>query len=129
VRQLHRFGSRWCFSNFAVGGNWSDGEEARCPAANLTGVGQAAYEVLKKRHHRQHHKLEMSPGTVVGEPSITFSSFKVHDPDPGHLTTSIKWQNRLWTERWWHVMSLGPPDGLFMEKFQEALTTIWKAHC
>jgi hypothetical protein len=109
---------------------WSDGEEVEdASAENLSYVGLAAYEVLRKRHNRQHHKLwNVTSGTVVGELHQTpLSSFRgVHDPDPGHSDWfPIKMAEIMArTEYWCDVMSLGPPDGLFMEKFQEALATI-----
>jgi hypothetical protein len=110
--------------------DWSDGEEVEdASAVNLSYVGQAAYEILRKRHNLQHNKLwNVTSGTVVGQLHQTpLSSWQsVNDPDPGHSDWfPIKMAEIMArTERWCDVMSLGPPDGLFMEKFQEALTTI-----
>jgi hypothetical protein len=110
--------------------DWSDGEEVEdASAVNLSYVGQAAYEVLRKRHNLQHKKLwNVTSGSVVGQLHQTpLSSWQgVSDPDPGHSDWfPLKMAEIMArTERWCDVMSLGPPDGLFMEKFQEALTTI-----
>lgn len=109
--------------------DWSDGEVEDDSAKNLSYVGTAAYEVLRTQHYNQHHALwNVTSGKVVGQlhqtPHASFQGVK--DPPPGHsYWFPVKMAEILArTERWCDVMSLGPPDGLFMDKFCEALTTI-----
>jgi hypothetical protein len=111
---------------------WSDdeGEVIDDDALKLSHVGQAAYETLRTRHHQHHHTLwNVTSGAVVGDlrqtPLHTFEG-EGRDPPAGHSDwfphTMAEIMAR--TEHWCDVMSLGPPDGLFMEKFQEALQTL-----
>lgn len=107
---------------------WTDGGEVVDQDADkLSYVGHAAYEILRTRHHRQHHSLwNVTSGAVVGNLQQTPREQGNDDPPPGHsdwLPTQMA-ELMARTERWCDVMSLGPPDGLFMDKFREALTTM-----
>ena len=111
--------------------NWPEGEVRDHSAGSLSYVGRAAYEVLRTRHFLQHHALwNVTSGKVVGQLHLTplnsFEKEAVNDPPPGHSDwLPIKMAEIMArTEYWCDVMSLGPPDGLFMDKFREALATI-----
>ena len=100
-------------------------------ATNLSYVGTAAYDVLRKKHNKQHHVLwNVTSGNLVGEvhqtpPSNLFTSLDC-DPKPGHSDWfPIKLAEIIArTKIFCDVMSLGPPDGLFMDLFQEALLVV-----
>lgn len=108
----------------------SSGEECEDKSAvHLSYVGTAAYNVLRRKHNWFHHQLwNITSGKVIGEVHQTpITSWKSErDPPDG---------NDLWfpqkmgeimsrTEQWCDVMSLGPPDGLFLEEIKKALTII-----
>jgi hypothetical protein len=98
-------------------------------AVGLSHVGTAAYDVLRRSHNRQHHKLwNVTSGQVVGQlhQTPTNSWPGVTDPEAGHSDWFPEKMAEILgrTERWCDVMSLGPPDGLFMDKFQDALAKI-----
>jgi hypothetical protein len=127
-----------------------DGEEENIEvfdkqAKYLSYVGKAAYEVLRTQHGSQHHSLwNVTTGGIMGPVHLTpihddgsaddndnnntrSTVTKIYkDPDPH----SADWfPNKIGeilskTEVWADVMSLGPPDGLFMEQFQLALKQI-----
>ena len=100
-------------------------------AAALSYVGTAAYDVLRNKHNQQHHILwNATSGTIVGDvhqtpPSSTFTTLS-KDPKSGHSDWfPIKLAEIIArTTIWCDVMSLGPPDGLFMDLFQEALLVV-----
>ena len=100
-------------------------------AAALSYVGIAAYDALRTKHNQQHHVLwNATSGTIVGNvhqtpPSTTFTTL-TKDPKPGHSDwLPIKLAEIIArTTIWCDVMSLGPPDGLFMDLFQEALLVV-----
>jgi hypothetical protein len=101
-------------------------------ANQLSHVGTAAYEALRSKHGGQHHALwNATSGKVVGNihqtPALDYWS-KSGDPNDGHSDWFPEKMAEILsrTERWCDVMSLGPPDGLFMEKFQDALAVIAK---
>jgi hypothetical protein len=103
-----------------------DKEAEDATAEKLSYVGKAAYEVLRTKHPRQHHQLwNVTTGRVVGElqytPLHSWSASK--DLTDGHddwFPTKLADIIQR-TTKWCDIMSLGPPDGLFMTKFQEAL--------
>lgn len=110
----------------------SDGESVvDDDAVGLSHVGMAAYDCLRKRHNRQHHKLwNVTSGAVVGElhqtPRAEYAFRLDQDPPVGHddwFPAKIG-EIMARTERWCDLMSLGPPDGLFLEHIQSALKTI-----
>ncbi|EEC47433.1 predicted protein [Phaeodactylum tricornutum CCAP 1055/1] len=119
-----------CFTCFERGYESSGDEIEDDDAENLSHVGQAAYDVLRKRHNRQHHTLwNVTSGVVVGELHQTPLTGWLRDveyPRDGHDDWFPEKMAEIMarTETWCDVMSLGPPDGLFMTQFQEALKTI-----
>jgi len=99
-------------------------------ATNLSHVGTAVYETLRKKHSWHHNKLwNVTTGKVIGElqhtpgPSV-FS--RNADPNTGHSDwfpeKMIEVMSK--TEVWCDVLSLAPPDGVFLEKCKEAIKTI-----
>mmetsp|Transcript_10058 Transcript_10058/g.25177 ORF Transcript_10058/g.25177 Transcript_10058/m.25177 type:complete len:557 (-) Transcript_10058:37-1707(-) len=101
-------------------------------ADHLSYVGEAAYELLRKKHNRYWHDCwNVTSGSVVGELHQTPRSYgwnRKGDPMDGHddwfPAKMCEIMSR--TQYWCDVCSLGPPDGLFMEKFKEALGNIAK---
>jgi len=99
-------------------------------AASLSHVGQAAYECLRNKHFQYHHQLwNVTNGRVVGNLHQTpIEAF------PGHPTGGEDGHDDWFpekmaeivgrTQKWCDVLSLGPPDGLFMERFKVALGQI-----
>eukprot|EP00550_Attheya_septentrionalis_P002436 CAMPEP_0198283186 /NCGR_PEP_ID=MMETSP1449-20131203/2850_1 /TAXON_ID=420275 /ORGANISM="Attheya septentrionalis, Strain CCMP2084" /LENGTH=609 /DNA_ID=CAMNT_0043979723 /DNA_START=92 /DNA_END=1921 /DNA_ORIENTATION=+ len=111
----------------------SDGEVHDDDALGLSHVGEAAYELLRTKHHRQHHSLwNVTSGKVVGKlhqtpinafvPSMESSRAEGHDDwFPEKLAEIVKR-----TEIWCDIMSLTPPDGLFMSHLHEAFQLLSK---
>jgi hypothetical protein len=116
----------------ARGPHYVDDEEVEDEeASSLSYVGSAAYSVLRTKHARQHHALwNATSGKVIGHVHQTPCGIQTwsgtKDPEPGHSDwLAVQMADLLSkTTVWCDVMSLSPPDGLFMEKFQEALGTI-----
>lgn len=110
----------------------SDNECEDSDAKELSHVGQAAYEVLRKKHNRSHHsQWNVSQGQVVGQvhqtPLDGWTRTSEY-PDKGHDDWFPAKMGEIMgrTTRWCDLMSLGPPDGLFLEKIIEALHKIAK---
>lgn len=100
-------------------------------AARLSYVGTAAYEALRKKNFLYHNRLwNVTSGRVVGElhqtPNAEVSFRSPDDPPEGHDDWFPQKVGEIIsrTEHWCDVMSLGPPDGMFMESFQEALKVL-----
>lgn len=118
-----------CCAVYDDGYESSDDEAEDATASHLSYVGLAAYEVLRKKHPRQHHQSwNVTTGKVIGEldytPKLAWQATR--DLDEGHddwfpakLAEIVKR-----TEVWCDIMSLGPPDGVFMTHFQEALVCL-----
>jgi len=98
-------------------------------ASGLSYVGQAAYDVLRTKHSRHHHALwNVTSATVVGSllqtPRGGFP--RNGDPEKGQddwfpqKICDIMSKTTVWCD----VMSLEPPDGLFLTKVREALACI-----
>jgi hypothetical protein len=113
-------------------------------AIHLSYVGESAYEVLRKHHREQHHRLwNVTFGTLIGPlhqtPNHIPFDYPIHPNDddttrngidppltndhsdwfPHHIGELLS-RTRIWAD----VMSLGPPDGKFLVVFQEAIQTI-----
>jgi len=108
----------------------SSGEEVEdVDAVGLSHVAQAAYEVLRKHHNNEHHKAwDVTTGKVVGElhqtPKGLFSSKK--EPPKGHSDWLPEKLGEIVsrTKCWCDIMSLGPPDGKFMDHIKAAIEKI-----
>jgi phosphatidylserine/phosphatidylglycerophosphate/cardiolipin synthase-like enzyme len=106
-------------------------------AVGLSHVGEAAYDTLRRNYNRHHHSLwNVTSGRVVGTlhqtPVEAFGNSaatgtQVDDLDDG--------PHNQWfpqkigeivgrTEVWCDLMSLGPPDGVFLQNLKEGLLTI-----
>jgi phosphatidylserine/phosphatidylglycerophosphate/cardiolipin synthase-like enzyme len=114
------------------GDDASDGEVHDDDALGLSHVGEAAYEFLRTKHHRQHHSLwNVTSGKVVGKlhqtpvdafvPSVDSAAEGHSDWFPKKLGEIVKR-----TEVWCDIMSLAPPDGLFMTELHEAFQLLSK---
>lgn len=120
------------------GGNDDYGEAVDVDAMNLSHVGGSVYDLLRKEHAAYHHTLwDVSFGKMTGElhqtplqawpqPGSDESEVRMGDLPDGH---DDWFPNRLCemisaTTSWCDIMSLGPPDGLFMDKFKEALANV-----
>jgi len=100
-------------------------------ATNLSHVGLAAYHLLRKKHNWVHDKQwNMTSGKVIGEiqqtPNSRNAFDQMADPFPNHSDWFPEKLSEVIskTEHWCDIMSLGPPDGVFVDKFQEALANI-----
>ncbi|KAG7374402.1 phospholipase [Nitzschia inconspicua] len=110
----------------------SSGDEVEDRSAgDLSYVGTAAYDVLRKHYSHYHHDLwNVTKGRVVGDLHITpkdaFTRADTTDPPEGHddwMPEKIR-EIIARTEEWCDIMTLGPPDGLFMDAFKQALHDI-----
>jgi hypothetical protein len=110
----------------------SSGEEVEDASAEaLSYVGKAAYDVLRAHHNHVHHELwNVTRGKVVGNlhqtPKDAFTREDMTDPPEGHDDWFPEKIGEIIsrTEGWCDVMSLAPPDGLFMVAFKAALRKI-----
>ena len=111
----------------------SYGEEAvDVDATKLSYVGSAAYECLRTLYSEYHHQLwNVSHGKVIGELHQTPKEAWPGPPEgegfpDGHdnwfpsIMADILSRTTIWAD----VLSLGPPDGQFMDRFQEALVKV-----
>lgn len=103
-------------------------------AIHLSYIGKAAYNVLRDEHSDQHNTLwNATVGTVIGELDQTPKHVPFDDPtqvDPTDNKHHSDWfAYKIGdlldkTESWLDVMSLSPPDGLFMSIFQQSIKNI-----
>lgn len=99
-------------------------------AEKLSYVGKSCYKILQTKHAWHHHKLwNVTSGKTIGSlhqtpKSDIFSSTDA--PVDGHddWFPEKMFEIMSRTKVWCDVMSLGPPDGIFLTKFNEALKTI-----
>jgi len=120
------------FDVFNFGGDVDNNskEASDSSASKLSYVGKAAYDCLRYQH-AWHHRTQwnVTSGKVIGSlhqtPSVeSFSTSE--DPAPNHddwFPDKMK-EIIIKTTVWCDVLSLGPPDGLFLTKFKEALSVI-----
>jgi hypothetical protein len=99
-------------------------------SAKLSYVGLAAYNALKFKHAWFHHsQWNVTSGKPVGKLQQTPGAevfYSQNDPAPNHddwFPEKLK-EIMIKTTTWCDVMSLGPPDGIFLTKMKEALLTI-----
>lgn len=96
-------------------------------ASDLSHVGTAAYECLRIAHPILHGRLwNVTSGRKVGDLHQTPKWGSDRAPGEGHsdflpeVMGEILGRTRVWAD----VLSLGPPDGKFMEAFKGALAQI-----
>ena len=112
----------------------SSGDEVEDKSAgDLSYVGVAAYDVLRKHHNHHHHELwNVTKGKVVGDlqftPKDAFTRNDTVDPPPGHDDWFPEKIGEIIsrTEQWCDILTLAPPDGRFMEAFKKALAEVVK---
>ena len=110
-----------------------DGESLTdASAKHLSYVGKAAHDELSTKHQRQHHKLwNVTSGKVIGDlhhsPRFDTSPKSIHTHPPSdddnwlpEKMAEILSKTRIWGD----LMSLSPPDGLFMVEMKKALEVI-----
>jgi hypothetical protein len=110
----------------------SSGDECEDASADaLSYVGMAAYDVLRKHHNHHHRELwNVTQGKVIGKihqtPMDAFSRTESTDPPEGHDDWFPEKVGEIIarTESWCDVMTLAPPDGLFLVAFKKALKSI-----
>ena len=108
----------------------SSGDEVEDRSAGaLSYVGMSAYDVLRRKHNWYHHKLwNVTSGVVVGEVHQTpMTQWKsTSDPPQGNDYWFPEKMSEIVsrTEVWCDVMSLAPPDGLFLTEMKKALAAI-----
>ncbi|CAB9512656.1 Inherit from NOG: PLDc [Seminavis robusta] len=107
----------------------SGDETTDVDAQNLSHVGAAAYECLRTVHEDVHHVTwDVTSGKVVGELDQTPKGcFDLEDDPPeGHSDWLPEKMAGIMerTEQWCDVMSLGPPDGKFLECMKQALVKV-----
>lgn len=109
----------------------SSGDEVEDESAgDLSHVGTAAYEVLRKRHNRYHHELwNVTKGKFLrldATPQDAFTREGSTDPVDGHDDWFPEKIEELiaQTEEWCDILSLTPPDGLFMDAFKNGLSKL-----
>eukprot|EP00934_Nitzschia_sp_Nitz4_P006283 Nitzschia sp. Nitz4//scaffold94_size78252//74771//76641//NITZ4_005478-RA/size78252-augustus-gene-0.68-mRNA-1//1//CDS//3329560410//6273//frame0 len=110
----------------------SSGDEVEDASADsLSHIGMAAYEELRKHHNHHHHELwNVTKGKMVGDlfftPRDAFVRTETVDPPTNHSDWFPEAIGEILarTEDWCDVMSLAPPDGLFLKAFQQALAKI-----
>ena len=98
-------------------------------AGKLSYVGVAAYKSLNHKHAWHHHKQwNVTTGKLVDLQQTPANDIfkKPNDPKKGHSDYFPDMMKEIMsrTKVWCDVMSLGPPDGVFMVKIQEALLKI-----
>lgn len=109
----------------------SSGDECEdVDATDLSHVGTAAYDVLRKSHNNHHHELwNVTKGKFLrldATPQDAFSREDRTDPEEGHDDWFPEKMEEIisQTEEWCDILTLTPPDGLFMEAFQKGIKKI-----
>jgi len=121
------------FSKFRqkMGLDESSGDECEDESANtLSYVGTAAYDVLRRHHNHHHHELwNVTHGKVVeldSTPRDAFTRSSQNDPREGHDDWLPEKVQELIsrTEEWCDILTLAPPDGLFLDAFKNGLRAL-----
>jgi len=115
----------WIFLRLTWGQPANDDDDA----TNLSHVGRAAYECLRIEHPEHHGRLwNVTRGAVVGNLHQTPEGAWPGGPShpEGHSDYFPEKMGEILsrTEVWADVLSLGPPDGKFMESFKKAMGVI-----
>eukprot|EP00980_Cylindrotheca_fusiformis_P015997 scaffold4703_cov108-Cylindrotheca_fusiformis.AAC.5 len=102
-------------------------------ASKLSHVGKAAYEVLRTKHSKYHKELwNVTAGRMEGNVQVTpKDAFTRADTDPPPSGHDQWFPDKVaevisTTEQWCDIMTLNPPDGLFMESIKKALADLCK---
>lgn len=97
---------------------------------NLSYVGEVVHHELGRKHNHHHRQMwNITSGRIIDSvdqtPNDVWGQSK--DPSSGHDTWFPNKMGELIskTESFCDVMSLGPPDHLFLESFQSALRVLY----
>ena len=119
-----------CFSNFSADDELAK-EVEDSSAQKLSYVGRAAYDALKYKH-AWHHKDQwnVTSGKTVGSLHQTPTSAVFNtaaDPEDAHCDWfPVKMAEIMSkTTTWCDLMSLGPPDGIFLTKIKDHHNVIY----
>jgi len=109
----------------------SSGDECEdASAGDLSHVGRAAYDVLRRHHNHRHHELwNVTKGKMLRldvTPKDGFTREDRTNPPEGHDDWFPLAMEELIskTEEWCDILTLAPPDGLFLEAFKNGLRNI-----
>lgn len=98
-------------------------------AKGLSHVGRAAYDVLRTKFNWHHHKLwNVTSGKVIGDLHQTPTNLWDSKKDPA-FNQDTWFPEKMGeiigrTYVWCDIMSLSPPDGLFLESIKKSLKVI-----
>lgn len=94
----------------------------------LSHVGMAAYDALRTKHFQYHNQLwNVTSGKMIGDIHQTPLKGFRESTESGGPDDHDDWFPEIMgkiigrTKRWCDVLSLGPPDGRFMDSFKAAL--------
>jgi hypothetical protein len=117
-----------------VGLDESSGDEIEdSSAVDLSHVGTAAYDVLRRHHNHRHHELwNVTKGKMIRldyTPRDAFTRDDRTDPVEGHDDWFPQKLEQLigQTEEWCDVLTLAPPDGLFLDAFKNGIKKLCEA--
>lgn len=123
------------FSQFRkkLGLDESSGDECHdSSAGDLSHVGTAAYDVLRKHHNHYHHDLwNVTKGKICElhyTPRDFYDRSESNDPKEGHddwFPEKI-YECIARTEEWCDILTLAEPDGLFLDAFKRGIKAICK---
>jgi hypothetical protein len=121
-----------CFGKKATDDADDDSVEDKS-ASKLSHVGKAAYEVLRTKHSKYHKELwNITAGEMEGKIQFTpRNAFTRGDEDPPTSGHDEWFPEKVAevisrTEQWCDIMTLNPPDGLFMDSIKKALAELCK---
>jgi len=102
-----------------------------CPM-DLSHVGTAAYDVLRRDHNRRRRELwNVTKGSVIRldiTPRDAFTRDDRTNPVKGHDDWFPRRLEQLIakTEEWCDILTLDPPDGMFLDAFKNGIKKICK---
>lgn len=109
----------------------SSGDEVEdASARDLSHVATAAYDVLRKHHNHRHHEMwNVTKGKMLrldATPRDAFTRGDRVNPTDGHDDWFPQKLEELisQTEEWCDILTLAPPDGLFLEAFKKGIERI-----
>lgn len=123
------FLSSWCPNPKDDSGYDPERKVEDMGAVGLSHVGNAAYHVLRTKHNWHHHKLwNVTTGKVIGDLHQTPNNLWDNKCDP--VANHNNWLPEKMgeiisrTKLWCDIMSLAPPDGLFLDSIKKSLKAI-----
>lgn len=111
----------------------SSGDECEdASAADLSHVGTEAYNVLRRHHNHLHHESwNVTKGKMIRLDFTPLDAFSREDrtnPIEGHDDWFPQKIEKLIarTEEWCDILTLAPPDGMFLDAFKKGIEKICK---